>query len=790
MLGARCAQGLAVRLLTLFSVLISWPASLVLAAIGPTVQEVIEFTRIIQPVKLDDDTLQTQISSDGQQAFIVTRRADVATDTNRFELLLLDLSPERLANSKVVAPIRLLTVKARRDVDDVYPALIDAKWIGSRTIIFRARMNDEPYQAYQLDVLTREVKQLTFSPQEIVTFDVSDDLRKVVYAARELNPAVPPGVRSIVVDTHSFWSVHFGQNGIRTQQRRYQFFVTEAGSRMPARPLGASFPEANHGVPRPSISPDGHWLVLPRYEASRHVAWSQQYPKIAEATRKYGPSLFQDPLGYYSRPQSFVARRFLAYRLADGQEQVVLDAPDDSVTGGQLRTDRLWMDGGKSMILAGTYLPRGEADSSSGQASYVIEYWPDTGKWKPIAALKQSLKDVYPVKGNAAAFVASDGELRRRFERGVDGTWQESTDEVSSNTHLGTSGESWPLRVQQALNQPPDIVAQGSDGGIVRLTELNPQFDAGTWGNMREYGWKDAKGRRWQGGLMVPADFNPRRKHALVIQTYGFDPNRFYRDGTNIYDGATSGFAGRAFLRESILVLAFPLRAATGAPTDAMGARNAFHDGVNAAIEALVADGVVDRDRVGIMGWSATGERVLNLLTFSEAPIRAAAILDGDANTIFSLGITYAVNDGIQLKKENANEGGPFAETRQRWIKNDPSLYTDCIRAATRMETYGPEVHNNWDIYALLRRQYKPVELHFFPESSHALGQPSDRMISLQGNVDWFRFWLNGEKRSKLLVPAETEVSLKQQYLRWEQMAKMKLAQDAKPGCVRTLAGV
>ena len=49
-----------------------------------------------------------------------------------------------------------------------------------------------------------------------------------------------------------------------------------------------------------------------------------------------------------------------------------------------------------------------------------------------------------------------------------------------------------------------------------------------------------------------------RRAAPLVIQTYGFDPHRFYLDGANGSDGATSGYAGRAFLRHGVLVLAFP----------------------------------------------------------------------------------------------------------------------------------------------------------------------------------------------------------------------------------------
>ena len=126
-------------------------------------------------------------------------------------------------------------------------------------------MNDEPYQVYRLDVLTRQFKQMTYAPLGVVAFDVPDDLRRVVYLTYEPNPAIAPGARSVIAGAKSFWSVHSQQDNLEAQLRRYQVFLAEAGSRTPARALGASFAESSNGTPRASISPDGRWLLLPKY---------------------------------------------------------------------------------------------------------------------------------------------------------------------------------------------------------------------------------------------------------------------------------------------------------------------------------------------------------------------------------------------------------------------------------------------------------------------------------------------------------------------------------------------
>lgn len=72
-----------------------------------------------------------------------------------------------------------------------------------------------------------------------------------------------------------------------------------------------------------------------------------------------------------------------------------------------------------------------------------------------------------------------------------------------------------------------------------------------------------------------------------------------------------------------------------------------------------------------------------------------------------------------------------------------------------------------------------------FPGGSHSLGTPGDRMTSLQGNVDWYGFWLAGKTRTAPVLASETNESVQMQFQSWQQMAAMKAADDARPACVR-----
>lgn len=748
---------------------------------GPSVRDVVEFRQILQPSGQGAEAFRQQLSPDGTRAFIVTRKADVASDRNRYEIHLLQLSPDRLAQRRVPSPEVVFATDIADDGNAAFPAIDEVKWWDDRSLIFMARLEAGLYQVYRLDLPMRALVQLTHETNPIVSFAASRDMRRLVYAVQVANPPLKPGARSVVVGNQSFWSVKFGQQQLSAQQRKYRYFVSDVGSARPPRPLGDAFAEGNGAVPHVDISPDGRWALLPRYEPDKTLAWSRLYPMLADVMRRYGPGRSRDPLGYYSGASSFQARRMVAWRLDDAREQPVLDAPDDALPlGGQDRKDRLWMAGGSSVVLAGTHLPVG-ATGKQALASHVIEYWPDEDRWEVIATLSGRLGGIAAL---ADGFELTDNGRQRRFQRQDGGGWREL---------LGGPGPvaaaepraPWSFEVAEGLNQPPDVVGMAADGRTVRMTTLNPQYDANTWGQARAYAWRDARGRRWEGGLIMPSGKVRRGRLPLVIQTYGFTPSRFYLDGPNLSFGATSAFAGRAFVREGIMVLAMPLRPIGAKVTDDYRKLRLFNEGVRSAVAALVKAGWVDPRRVGIIGWSSTGEAVLNLLTFSGVPIRAATIADGDENSIFSYTVTYGFMDSTWNHKEGVNQGVPYGAGLANWINSDPALHTDCVRSALRIESYGQSVKNNWDIYALLRRQYKPVEMIVIPAGGHALQTPSERMTSLQGNVDWFKFWLKGERRSAVAFPLETQASLAAQYGAWQQMQALKRIDDARPRCER-----
>jgi dienelactone hydrolase len=251
----------------------------------------------------------------------------------------------------------------------------------------------------------------------------------------------------------------------------------------------------------------------------------------------------------------------------------------------------------------------------------------------------------------------------------------------------------------------------------------------------------------WRGGLLYPPHFDATKRYPLVIQTYGFKPGVFIIDHQA---RGSSAFAAQAFANEGMLVLLLPEPAVDSQSREWF---TAHQQGIEAAIDRLDALALIDRTKVGIIGFSATGNPVQHMLTFSDYDIAAAWGISLSA---------YASMFGhpapAMLSDEDMMQAHPWGDGLALWTQRDPSLHVDRVRAALRIETYGP-VSDYWDTYVLMRRQHKPADLIVFPNGWHQLRNPRQRLDSLQGNVDWFSFWLQGRE--------DPDPIKEDQYRRW-----------------------
>jgi dipeptidyl aminopeptidase/acylaminoacyl peptidase len=289
----------------------------------------------------------------------------------------------------------------------------------------------------------------------------------------------------------------------------------------------------------------------------------------------------------------------------------------------------------------------------------------------------------------------------------------------------------------------------------VQLWNPNPQLLGVRWGEATELRWKDRNGHEWKGGLIKPVNYVPGKRYPLVVQMYSFHEGEFLTDGV-----APTAMPARAIASAGM----FYLQAAKK-PRHTWDQQEAQDhlDGVLSAIETLDAQRLIDPHKVGLIGFSFTNWYVENELVRAPGRFAAATIAEGTDNSYTQYLFWGIANPQLRKQMDAINGGEPFGKSLTKWMINAPAFHLDQVTAPVRIEAMtSGSLLGEWEIYASLRLQHKPVDLIYYPTGQHQLQRPLERLASAQGNVDWFRFWLQGYE--------DPDPAKWQQYTRWERM--------------------
>jgi dipeptidyl aminopeptidase/acylaminoacyl peptidase len=197
-------------------------------------------------------------------------------------------------------------------------------------------------------------------------------------------------------------------------------------------------------------------------------------------------------------------------------------------------------------------------------------------------------------------------------------------------------------------------------------------------------------------------------------------------------------------------------------------------------VSELVQAGVVDAERIGIIGFSRTCFYVMEALTTSTLHVKAASITDG----VMGDYLQYMMQVGVPEFAGDAEAiigARPFGEGLQQWLKGSPLFNMDKVSAALQVVAEGrSDLPFMWEPYAAMRYLHKPVDLILLNNNEHVLSNPQARLVSQGGTVDWMRFWLQNYEDPH---PAKAE-----QYQRWETLCDMQRAErpDEPTFCVGT----
>ena len=676
-----------------------------------------------------------------------------------------------------------------------YASMItDVRWSpDSKKIYFRGEDSDGEKRLYEVDLARGTLRALTPPGYGVQQFDFAKGT--IVYTANRTGQKADgiPWSRANAVNADAgavtgmgledilrFPEEGHGMGSAREladlwigrEGRPFERVETQGASRSPV-------PDVEHSLNVLSLGPDGHSVIrlLPVDEIPE--AWSAYNPKPGFESWRISPQdrFLVEPTYWYR------LREYMLIDTRTGAEKPLIAAPNGDTLAEEDMSAAIWSRDGRRVLLGNVALPLEGVDPSERlqrrQVCALASVDLPSLATKCIAFTRDATvvidpSNPRPLRVVSARFDASDDQViislawhgkwgqTEKYQL-VDGRWQlarttpgdpftgQPLDDADGARTTGLR-----LVVRQDLNTPPALWAEDPVTGHAKpLWDPNPALAHKQLGRARMYEWTDPSGYRWKGILVLPPNFEAGKRYPLVIQTHGFLDFAFLSDG--MYPTAE---AARPLAAEGMLVLQ-----TTGRP-DHYDTDKEAHDenvGWKAAIDQLAKDGLVDRARVGIAGFSRTCWQVEQALISDPELYRAAVVADGLDDSYMTYWLFAEGRPSMAKGYEKIIGSAPLGDGLERWVRQAPGFHLDKVMTPVRIEAIGPSsILTEWETYAALRRQKKPVDLIYIPAGQHVLEKPLDRLASQQGTVDWFRFWLQDRE--------DPDAAKRAQFMRWRDM--------------------
>lgn len=277
------------------------------------------------------------------------------------------------------------------------------------------------------------------------------------------------------------------------------------------------------------------------------------------------------------------------------------------------------------------------------------------------------------------------------------------------------------------------------------VTAMSEQIAGWALGTRELVSWPSQDGTTIEGVLHKPPGFDPARRYPLMVVIHG-GPTGI--DVPEPLPGYVYPIA--QWLAKGALVLRPNYRGSAGYG-EAFRSLNVRNLGVGDAwdvlsgVDALIARGWIDPERVAAMGWSQGGYISAYLTTTSER-FRAISVGAGISNWM-----TYYVNTDIHPFTRQYLEATPWDDP-EIYARTSPMTFIKKARTPTLIQ-HGENdrrvpIPNAYELYQGLLDQGVEAKLVVYKGFGHGIDKPKELLAAVTHNWEWFARHLWGEEKS------------------------------------------
>jgi dipeptidyl aminopeptidase/acylaminoacyl peptidase len=283
-------------------------------------------------------------------------------------------------------------------------------------------------------------------------------------------------------------------------------------------------------------------------------------------------------------------------------------------------------------------------------------------------------------------------------------------------------------------------------GRATTITDVNPELRDFEPGDLKPITWRSFDGTDIWGLLLTPSGVPAGRRLPTLVYihggpgggvTYGLFP-QFMHLVTQVDPYPTAAMAGLGY------AVLFPMPRG-GAGYGEAGQRaivNAWGEGdykdIMAGVDHLIARGIADPDRLGVMG-ASYGGYMTNWIVTQTGRFKAASA----GASISDLGDAFYLSEGGEFMVGYFKH--PW-ENRESYAAHSPLTFAD--RVTTPLLIQHGEVDPRvpiagaWKFYRTLKAMGKTVELEIYPRGGHVLREPMQQREQMRRNLEWFTKWI------------------------------------------------
>ncbi|MBN1253164.1 MAG: S9 family peptidase [Bacteroidales bacterium] len=277
-----------------------------------------------------------------------------------------------------------------------------------------------------------------------------------------------------------------------------------------------------------------------------------------------------------------------------------------------------------------------------------------------------------------------------------------------------------------------------------KISELNSQQKKYNWASSELVSWKTFDGKDAEGILYKPENFNPNKKYPMLV--YFYEQNSENLHAHYFIKPSRSIINPIFYASNEYLVFIPDIKYKIGHPGESA------YNYVVSGTKAMISNGFVDSEKIGLQGTSWGGYQVAYIITQTNLYKAASAGAPVSNMTSAYGGIRWdsGMSRMYQYETTQSRIGVNLWENRELYIENSPIFFVDKIETPLLIRHDDNDGAVPWyqgiELFVAMRRLYKPVWLINYNGQAHNLKDKSPEAKDLSIRMmQFFDFYLKGK---------------------------------------------